>query len=77
MAPRPDNGAPLLEVRGLSAGYGARQVVFDVDFTVGASRTGGVLGNFAIADVARLRVWDVALTAAQVKAIYTQESALL
>ncbi|WP_230670847.1 LamG domain-containing protein [Rathayibacter sp. Leaf248] len=47
------------------------------DFTVGASRTGGVLGNFAIADVARLRVWDVALTAAQVKAIYTQESALL
>jgi branched-chain amino acid transport system ATP-binding protein len=45
LAPRPDNGAPLLDVRGLSAGYGARQVVFDVDFIVGEGEIVTILGH--------------------------------
>jgi branched-chain amino acid transport system ATP-binding protein len=48
-APEPavsSNGdAPLLEVRGLSAGYGPRQVVFDVDFSVGKGEIVTILGH--------------------------------
>jgi branched-chain amino acid transport system ATP-binding protein len=39
------NGAPLLEVRGLSAGYGQRQVVFDVDFSVREGEIVTILGH--------------------------------
>lgn len=39
------DGARLLEVRGLSAGYGARQVVFDVDFDVGTGEIVTILGH--------------------------------
>jgi branched-chain amino acid transport system ATP-binding protein len=35
----------LLEVRGLSAGYGPRQVVFDVDFSVGKGEIVTILGH--------------------------------
>jgi branched-chain amino acid transport system ATP-binding protein len=59
LAPPPDNApstasqpaassngdAPLLEVRGLSAGYGPRQVVFDVDFSVGRGEIVTILGH--------------------------------
>jgi branched-chain amino acid transport system ATP-binding protein len=59
LAPLPDNApstasqpaassngdAPLLEVRGLSAGYGPRQVVFDVDFSVGRGEIVTILGH--------------------------------
>jgi branched-chain amino acid transport system ATP-binding protein len=40
-----NGGGPLLEVRGLSAGYGQRQVVFDVDFSVGAGEIVTILGH--------------------------------
>jgi branched-chain amino acid transport system ATP-binding protein len=59
LAPPPDNApstasqpaassngdAPLLAVRGLSAGYGPRQVVFDVDFSVGRGEIVTILGH--------------------------------
>ena len=59
MAPLPDNApqtvpqpvassngdSPVLEVRGLSAGYGPRQVVFDVDFSVGQGEIVTILGH--------------------------------
>ena len=35
----------MLEVRGLSAGYGQRQVVFDVDFRVGQHEIVTILGH--------------------------------
>jgi branched-chain amino acid transport system ATP-binding protein len=48
-APQPaasSNGnSPLLEVRGLSAGYGPRQVVFDVDFSVDKGEIVTILGH--------------------------------
>jgi branched-chain amino acid transport system ATP-binding protein len=37
--------SPLLEVRRLSAGYGPRQVVFDVDFSVGKGEIVTILGH--------------------------------
>jgi branched-chain amino acid transport system ATP-binding protein len=37
--------SPLLEVRGLSAGYGPRQVVFDVDFSVAKGEIVTILGH--------------------------------
>jgi branched-chain amino acid transport system ATP-binding protein len=37
--------SPVLEVRGLSAGYGPRQVVFDVDFSVGKGEIVTILGH--------------------------------
>jgi branched-chain amino acid transport system ATP-binding protein len=37
--------APMLEVRGLSAGYGRRQVIFDVDFTVKEREIVTILGH--------------------------------
>jgi branched-chain amino acid transport system ATP-binding protein len=40
-----NGGGPLLEVRGLSAGYGPRQVVFDVDFSVGEGEIVTILGH--------------------------------
>jgi branched-chain amino acid transport system ATP-binding protein len=40
-----NGGAPVLEVRGLSAGYGQRQVIFDVDFTVGEREIVTILGH--------------------------------
>jgi branched-chain amino acid transport system ATP-binding protein len=59
LAPLPDNApqtvrqpvassngdSPVLEVRGLSAGYGPRQVVFDVDFSVGKGEIVTILGH--------------------------------
>jgi len=59
LAPPPDNApssvpqppassnddSPLLQVRGLSAGYGPRQVVFDVDFSVGKGEIVTILGH--------------------------------
>ena len=36
---------PLLEVRGLHAGYGASEVLFGIDLTVGAGEIVGVLGR--------------------------------
>ena len=39
------NEAPLLEVHGLSAGYGRRQVVFDVDLRVGKGDVVAILGH--------------------------------
>jgi branched-chain amino acid transport system ATP-binding protein len=40
-----DGGSPLLEVRKLSAGYGPRQVVFDVDFSVREGEIVTILGH--------------------------------
>jgi branched-chain amino acid transport system ATP-binding protein len=40
-----NDNSPLLEVRGLSAGYGRRQVVFDVDFSVGKGEIVTILGH--------------------------------
>jgi branched-chain amino acid transport system ATP-binding protein len=37
--------ATLLKVRGLSAGYGRRQVIFDVDFSVGEREIVTILGH--------------------------------
>jgi len=40
-----NGGGPLLEVRKLSAGYGPRQVVFDVGFEVGEGEIVTILGH--------------------------------
>ena len=40
-----NDDSPLLQVRGLSAGYGPRQVVFDVDFSVGKGEIVTILGH--------------------------------
>ena len=43
MSDRP--AAPLLEVRGLHAGYGASEVLFGIDLAIGAGEIVGVLGR--------------------------------
>ena len=47
------------------------------DFTVGAVTLTAGLGNFFAGRVAKLRVWDRALTAAEIQALYTTESTVL
>ena len=45
-APTPTpNGAPLLQTRGLSAGYGPRRVVFDIDLRVAEGEVVAILGH--------------------------------
>jgi hypothetical protein len=43
------------------------------EFTVGAVQMASTVGNYAEGTFARVRVWDRALTAAQVKALYESE----
>jgi hypothetical protein len=47
------------------------------DFTVGAVELTTGPGNFAVGTFAKIRVWDRALTAAEVLALYTAEKAAL
>lgn len=44
------------------------------DFTVGAVELTDGMGNMVIGQIARLRVWDVALTPQQVQALYDSEA---
>ena len=43
------------------------------DFTVGAVQMASIMGNYAEGTIAGLRVWDRALTADQVAALYRDE----
>ena len=47
--------APLLEVTGLHAGYGASEVLFGIDLTVGAGEIVGVLGRNGMGKTTLLR----------------------
>jgi len=51
--------------------------VVPADFTVGAAHMASIMGNYAEGTIAGLRVWDRALTAAEVKSIYDQEKRAL
>ncbi|MDQ1084589.1 MULTISPECIES: LamG-like jellyroll fold domain-containing protein [Microbacterium] len=47
------------------------------EFTVGAVQTATTVGNYAQGTIARVRVWDSALTAEQVRALYENERPLV